>query len=226
MVPEIDSPSHSESWHVGYPDVTVYSVNEYMLDPTKNKTFELLEGLFGEIAEIFEDDYIHIGCDEVSFAGLNSSASIVQYMEELGLSRQGTRGFKKLIANYIERLSAIVIAKGKIPIAWQEAMDHYGDSEANPTPPSAGLPQSLVIEQWLSPVWNWANISAITGDSYASTSDPWPAGHHGFHALVTDGWYLDSSAGSVGNWEQPYAKDPLTNATCQYDAEHPLGTRV
>ena len=200
-MPEIDTPGHSESWHVGYPDVTVYSVNEYMLDPTKNETFALLEGLFGEIAELFEDDYIHIGCDEVSFAGLNSSASIVQFMEEHGMSRHGafsaqyihlycntciyihiylhslhtyaaymlcgvgTRGFKKLIADYIERLSAIVVGQGKTPIAWQEAMDHYGDSEANPTPPAAGLPPSLVIEQWLSPVWNWANISAITGDS-------------------------------------------------------------
>ena len=70
-----------------------------------------------------------------------------------------------------------------------------GDSDANPTPPAAGLPSNLVIEQWLSPVWNWANLSAITGDSYASTTDPWPVGHKGFRALVTDGWYLDSAAG-------------------------------
>ena len=90
VVPEIDTPGHSESWHVGYPDVTVYSVNEYMLDPTKNETFGLLEGLFGEIADMFEDEYIHIGCDEVSFAGLNSSASIVRYMEANGLTRHGT----------------------------------------------------------------------------------------------------------------------------------------
>lgn len=43
----------------------------------------------------------------------------------------------------------------QVPVAWQEAMDHYGDSEANPTPPAAGLPQHMVIQQWLSPVWNW-----------------------------------------------------------------------
>jgi hypothetical protein len=88
-------------------------------------------------------------------------------------------------------------SSGKTPIAWQEAMDKYGPSEANPTPPAAGLPPSLVIEQWLSPVWNWANISAITGGGpYASTSDEWPKNQTGgFHALVTDGWYLDSSAG-------------------------------
>lgn len=115
------------------------------------------------------DEYVHIGCDEVSFAGLNSSASIVRYMEGRGLSRTGTRGFKKLIADYIERLTKIVMSKGKTPIAWQEAMDHYGDSEANPTPPSAGLPPSLVIEQWLSPVWNWCGPTEVLLTQLAQT---------------------------------------------------------
>ena len=100
-----------------------------------------------------------------------------------------------------------------------------GDSDANPTPPAAGLPPNLVIEQWLSPVWNWANLSAITGDSYASTTDPWPVGHKGFRALVTDGWYLDSAAGGDATWQAAYAKEPLTNASCTYNdvAAHPRG---
>ena len=48
------------------------------------------------------DEFVHIGCDEVSFAGLNSSDSIVRYMEGRGLSRVGTRGFKKLVADHEE----------------------------------------------------------------------------------------------------------------------------
>ena len=53
---EIDTPGHSESWHVGYPEATVYSVNEYMLDPTKNATFEILDALFSELAEMFDGE--------------------------------------------------------------------------------------------------------------------------------------------------------------------------
>ena len=68
-----------------------------------------------------------------------------------------------------------------------------------------------------------ANISGITGDSYKGLDRTWPADHRGFRALFTDGWYLDSSQGSVGDWETPYAKDPLTNATCTYGAAHPRG---
>jgi hexosaminidase len=226
VVPEIDSPGHSASWQIGYNSIGVHdgdiNANEGLLDPTNEESYTLLSGLFGELAEMFEDEYIHIGCDEVNFRALNESDSVVQYMAAHRIPRTN-RGFKQLIATYIERLSKIVIGHGKTPVAWQEAMDHYGDSEANPTPPAAGLPEQLVVEQWLSPVWNWANLSAITGDSYASTTDLWPKGHQGFRALVTDGWYLDSSGGGPDVWKAPYAKEPLTNKSCTYSEAFPQG---
>ena len=71
----------------------------------------------------FADEFVHIGCDEVDFNALNSTASIVAYMQRKGIPRTG-RGFKKLIAGYVERLCGIVVKNGKTPIAWQEAMDH------------------------------------------------------------------------------------------------------
>jgi len=69
-----------------------------------------------------------------------------------------------------------------------------------------------------------ANMSAITGSGpYASTTDPWPPGHKGFRALVTDGWYLDSAAGGPDVWRAPYTREPLTNKTCTYSADFPRG---
>jgi hexosaminidase len=223
VVPEIDSPGHSASWLVGYSDIGVHAPsNEGLIDPTNEESYTLLDGLFGELADMFEDEYVHIGCDEVDFHVLNNSESVVKYMAAHSIPRTN-RGFKKLIATYIGRLAQIVMSHGKTPVAWQEAMDHYGDSEANPTPPAVELPPQLVVEQWLSPVWNWANMSAITGDSYASTTDPWPKKHKGFHALVTDGWYLDSAAGGPASWQPAYAKEPLTNKSCTYSADFPRG---
>ena len=76
-------------------------------------------------------------------------------------------------------------------------MDKYGESDANPTPPAPEIPSDLVVQQWLAPAWNWANLSAITGKSYAGRpgkDDRWPADHmHGFNALSTRGWYLDGT---------------------------------
>lgn len=35
------------------------------LNPASNKTYELLENLFNEVFQLFLDDYIHLGGDEV-----------------------------------------------------------------------------------------------------------------------------------------------------------------
>lgn len=102
-------------------------------------------------------------------------------------------------------------------------MDHYGDSSTNPTPPSRLLPQTLVIQQWLSPVWNWANLSAITGDSYAGRPEVhWPQNQRGFQAITTNGWYLDADSG-VNDWSSKYEIEPLTNQSCVYSAASPAG---
>ena len=57
VVPEIDSPGHSASWQLGYPEVGVDVPHDWysgMVDPTKEASFDLLAGLFGELAEMFD----------------------------------------------------------------------------------------------------------------------------------------------------------------------------
>eukprot|EP00040_Diaphanoeca_grandis_P019584 m.103453 g.103453 ORF g.103453 m.103453 type:complete len:593 (+) comp27500_c0_seq1:48-1826(+) len=216
VVPEIDSPGHTTSWQIGYPEIAVAS----MINPISETTFAILDALIGELSSYFSDDFFHIGCDEVDFTSLNASASVVEYMAQHDIPRTD-RGFKSVIAKYIGRLTTIVHNHNRTPIAWQEAMDHYGDSDDNPTPPAAALPNNLVIEQWLNPVWNWANLSAITGDSYATTNDTWPRGHKGFRALTTNGWYLDAT--DDFDWSDRYTQEPLTNQTCTYSTATPEG---
>eukprot|EP01052_Picozoa_sp_SAG31_P044470 SAG31_NODE_7766_length_1601_cov_5.037949_2_plen_182_part_00 len=116
IVPEIDSPGHSASWQIGYPEIGVPVAGwaSSMVDPTKEETFALLAGLFGEIAELFAPEkFIHIGCDEVDFAALNATESVVRYMAGNGIPRSAY-GFKQLIAMYIARLTDIIKANEKI----------------------------------------------------------------------------------------------------------------
>lgn len=37
------------------------------MDPSRNSTFAFLKDMFGEVANVFADHYIHLGGDEVSF---------------------------------------------------------------------------------------------------------------------------------------------------------------
>ena len=95
VIIEFDIPGHSASWGkgikkrrrrsflfgnvltyislLGYSNITTYcpsynaNINNIPLNPSVPFTFELLEGLLGEIAPLFPDEYIHLGGDEVLF---------------------------------------------------------------------------------------------------------------------------------------------------------------
>lgn len=219
-MPELDSPGHALSWAKGYPNATLAACGT--LDPTADATYALLDELLGEVAAIFPDPHLHIGADEVDFACWNGSAAVAAYMAREGLRRDDL-GFKALTSRFVGRLVRLARRHGKTAVAWQEALDHYGATTSNPTPPAPELPADTVIEQWLEPPWNWANLSAITGTGgYLgrpdATAAAWPAADRaGFASLVTLGWYLDSTA-NLNSWEDAYAREPLTNKTCTYDA--------
>ena len=78
-VPEIDMPGHAASWAIGRPDVVVDCApdngaplydgsyqSDSQLDPTSNATYDLIDALVAELAEIFPDAYLHLGGDEVA----------------------------------------------------------------------------------------------------------------------------------------------------------------
>jgi hexosaminidase len=84
VVVELDVPGHAYSWGLGYPGVTVPcpdqvrgtdigTINSVGLDPTKPETFDMVEGLIGELASAFPDVYFHLGGDEVQFDCWNHS---------------------------------------------------------------------------------------------------------------------------------------------------------
>ena len=67
----------------------------------------MLDAVFGELATLFPDKYVHLGCDEVSFSCWNQSTKVVGRMAEMGIPRTDA-GFRRLTSNYISRLAKIV----------------------------------------------------------------------------------------------------------------------
>lgn len=71
VVPEIDTPAHTESWGRSqkYKDIVLNCGGVYQgqLDPTMDLTFELLKNVSTYVNSTFEDQYVHFGGKEVVF---------------------------------------------------------------------------------------------------------------------------------------------------------------
>lgn len=75
IVPEFDVPAHTASWFVGYPQLgsrgkksyeiaKTWGVHNATMDVTRESTYDFLEKFFGEMTQLFPDEYFHIGGDE------------------------------------------------------------------------------------------------------------------------------------------------------------------
>ena len=76
VMPEFEMPGHATAWFVSHPEIAsgvsgaTYKIErdpgifDPTLDPTNEKTYQILEVFFKEMSELFPDKYVHIGGDE------------------------------------------------------------------------------------------------------------------------------------------------------------------
>jgi hypothetical protein len=62
---EFDMPGHG-AWYHGHPELNLSSCSD-VLDPTNDAVFTFLLSFLGEITEIFSDEWLFLGGDEVGF---------------------------------------------------------------------------------------------------------------------------------------------------------------
>ena len=140
IVPEFDMPGHATSWLPGYPRlgsrsgsfeiVPGFGILGDLMDPTKEYTYQFLDGFIGEMARLFPDAYFHIGGDEVNPKQWNESPRIQAFMRAHHLADA-----KALQTYFNRRVEKIVASHGKHMVGWDEVL--------NP-----GLPKSVVIQSW------------------------------------------------------------------------------
>ena len=103
------------------------------LDPTREETYTFLDGLIGEIAALFPDEYFHVGGDEVNGKQWDANPQI-------GLSRQahGMKDNADLQLYFNRHLLPIVQKHGKKMIGWDEIFH-------------PDLPKDIVVHSWRGP---------------------------------------------------------------------------
>ncbi|GAB6025174.1 hypothetical protein CHUAL_010596 [Chamberlinius hualienensis] len=196
VIPEFDSPGHTESWGLGVPGLLAPcyygdtpSGSYGPIDPTKNSTYEFLVEFFTEVARVFPDKYLHLGGDEVDFSCWATNPDIQKFMADMDFGTDYTR----LESYYINKLLDIIdhLPDVKNYIVWQEVFDDGCD-----------IKPETVVHVWKD---NYeTEMEAVTADGYKT--------------ILSSCWYLNYiSYGS--DWIQYYRCDPLsfTGNQSQYD---------
>jgi hexosaminidase len=139
VMPEFEMPGHSRSIVVGYPELASepgpYNAGriaqaEPALDVTQDKTYKFLDKLIGEMVQLFPDDYLHIGGDEVDDKPWNSNPKIQEFIRAHGMKNN-----HDLQAYFNQRLQKIVSKHGKIMMGWDEVLH-------------PDLPKTVVVQSW------------------------------------------------------------------------------
>ncbi|XP_068429941.1 beta-hexosaminidase subunit beta-like isoform X2 [Clinocottus analis] len=186
VVPEFDTPGHTQSWGKGQPDLLTpcYSGSKPSgsfgpVNPILNTTYEFMTWFFKEISTVFPDAYVHLGGDEVDFSCWKSNPDIQKFMAEQGFGQD----YSKLESFYIQKLLDIVATTQKGYMIWQEVFDN-----------GVKLKADTVVNVWIN---NAANneLGKVTAA--------------GFPTILSAPWYLDYI--SYGqDWQRYYKVEPLS----------------
>ncbi len=140
VVPEFDLPGHGTAWLTAYPELASapgpYEIERGwgIYDPTVNpiieKTYEFLDVFFAEMAELFDDEFMHIGGDENNGKHWLGNPEIVAFME-----KHGYEDVLSLQRYFNERVLEIFTRYGKRMVGWDEIFQE-------------GLPKNVVIQSW------------------------------------------------------------------------------
>lgn len=142
IMPEIDVPGHSLAAIASYPELscTPEAVNykvrsgEKIMDwsrgapplglvdntlcPANEKVYVFLDTVFSQVAKLFPFEYIHVGGDEVARNFWEKNDQIKELMK-----REGLKTIPEVQAYFERRVEAIIQAKGKKFMAWDEVLE-------------------------------------------------------------------------------------------------------
>ncbi|KAL1530105.1 hypothetical protein AB1Y20_001026 [Prymnesium parvum] len=156
VVPELDMPAHTAAWGHGRPDLTIacprrvledeegaeHGLNKVALHPLLEATYEAIESLLREMADVFPDEYVHLGGDEVDGECWLTHPDVRKWAGDWArqANRHGTSWKEQLQGTFTQRVARMAQRHGKRVILWDDAMEAVA---------AVGMkPASLTIAVW------------------------------------------------------------------------------
>ena len=134
VIPEIDLPGHMLAAMSAYPWLGCtggpyevwhkWGVSDQVLCAGKETTYEFLENVLAEVAELFPGEYIHIGGDECPKTEWEKCPACQAKIAELGLKDDGRFSAEQYLQCYVTaRMQAYLATLGKKIIGWDEILE-------------------------------------------------------------------------------------------------------
>ncbi|MBN1925172.1 MAG: beta-N-acetylhexosaminidase [Prolixibacteraceae bacterium] len=128
VIPEIEMPGHAQAALASYPwlgcfdqKVEVWNkwgVSENVYCAGKESTFDFLENVLSEVADLFPGEYIHIGGDECPKANWEKCPHCQSRIKNERLENE-----HELQSYFIQRIERFLNSKGKRIIGWDEILE-------------------------------------------------------------------------------------------------------
>lgn len=216
IVPEIDVPGHSMALLAAYPqlstrkefkfvnpgakfvdwhdDGTFTMLIENTVNPADEGVYAFLDMIFGEIADLFPGEYIHMGGDE-SYHGFWEEDEKVQAF----MAKNGINNGDELQSYFVKRVEKIISAKGKKMIGWDEILQ-------------GGLADGAAVMSWRS--MNGGIDAARSGHNVVMTPKMFT------YLDYTQGDYsVENKIYSDLSLEKAYSFDPMPNPNLFVDID-------
>ena len=204
IVPELEIPGHELAAIAAYPwlscrnvEITprpAWGIEDIVMCPGKESTFQFLQDIIDEMVEIFPSPYYHIGGDESPRKEWAACPLCQKRADELGLKAEEGRSREAQLQSYVvSRMEKYLNGKGKSIIGWDEILE------------GGNLNKSAIVMSWR------GTKGGIAGAK---------AGHKVIMTPSRDGYYLDYYQGDeliepygIGRYnplEKTYNLDPVT----------------
>ncbi len=172
ILPEIDVPGHASAFLTAMPEISSVPGNYLIernagvfdptLDPTNEKTYEVLTNLFVEVTALFPFPYFHIGGDENEGKHWDESKHIQQFMKDNDLKTN-----HDLQTYFNIRLQKILKKENKTLMGWDEIMTDE-------------MPKDVLIHSWRG-----------KNEGFEEGGTQIKAAQLGFKTVLSNGYYID-----------------------------------
>jgi len=200
VIPEIEMPGHSEAVLQCYPQYSCDGTGKSGVYCAGNDgTFTFLQNVLDEVVDLFPNEYLHIGGDEVGKDSWLKCDKCNKRMQEENLEDG-----EELQSYFVKRMEKYIHSKNKKLIGWDEIME-------------GGLPERATVMSWRG-VTGGIEAANAGHDVVMSPGDPLYFDHSQGKSE-----YEPPSWGGYNNVLKVYDFDPVPKDIAEEKRHHILG---